>query len=123
MSGVGEEAGGSRFPGIVYRRPATGKILYVPSHENKIVFQSGGKNNAVSHGERLASQFGLPRKKAPPVRYRLRNRQETGLKPVPQIALQPLFEARTALSGRLAFNTLAEFAPRDHTRKEEIGDR
>src|SRR5271166_9994 len=111
MSGVGEEAGGSRFPGIVYRRPATGKILYVPSHENKIVFQSGGKNNAVSHGERLASQFGLPRKKAPPVRYRLRNRQETGLKPVPQIALQPLFEAPDGVERPACFQFLCEVLP------------
>src|SRR5438132_5680986 len=82
------------------------------------MFEGSGKDNAVGHRKCLTLQFGLPRKNPPTIGDRLGYRQETGLKPVPQIALKPLFQTGAALSGGLALNSFAEFPPCDNTGKK-----
>lgn len=104
---------GSRLPGIDDCNAEAFVIVDITRDQGKIVFEGGGRDQAVGRIERPALQVPLAVEKAPPLGDRLGYGQNPFFKPSFEVLGKPILESLPTAGGAKDSQPFANFAQGD----------
>src|ERR1700728_1849790 len=110
-----------RFPRVDDLDTQSREILDVAGDDGEIMLQRGRGYKAVNVRQRRSFIKPAGRQDAPTFGDHPRDRKNALLKPLVEVAIQPLLQFVSALTVRKPFDSLADFAETQDARPQEIG--